>query len=113
MARLASCCAACLLVLANPSIFKGRGGSAPEAKILLPPMACAASSRDGAGPDQCCAMNEAQTQDRIVGGMAGRYAAAVFELARQTSRTGRVAADLAAAPALITRRPHPPRPRRS
>ena len=68
-------------------------------------MACAASSRDGAGPDQCCAMNEAQTQDRIVGGMAGRYAAALFELARETSAIDAVAADLDALAALITQSP--------
>src|SRR5712692_7454538 len=68
-------------------------------------MACAASSRDGAGPAKCCAMNELRTQDRIVGGMAGRYAAALFELARETSAIDAVAADLDALAALIAQSP--------
>ncbi|HEX9323055.1 MAG TPA: F0F1 ATP synthase subunit delta, partial [Xanthobacteraceae bacterium] len=39
-------------------------------------------------------MNQPETQDRIVGGMAGRYATALFELARDTGAIDKVAADL-------------------
>jgi F-type H+-transporting ATPase subunit delta len=46
-------------------------------------------------------MDEAQTQDRIVGGMAGRYATALFELARDERAIDAVAADLDALGALV------------
>jgi len=51
-----------------------------------------------------CAMDE-QTQDRIVGGMAGRYATALFELARDAGTLDSVAADLDALAALIAQSP--------
>ena len=51
-----------------------------------------------------CAMDE-QTQDRIVGGMAGRYATALFELARDAGTLDAVAADLDALAALIAESP--------
>ncbi len=50
-------------------------------------------------------MDELKTQDRIVGGMAGRYASALFELARETSAIDAVAADLDALAALIAQSP--------
>jgi F-type H+-transporting ATPase subunit delta len=50
-------------------------------------------------------MNEARTEDRIVGGMAGRYATALFELARDTATLDEVAADLDALAALIAQNP--------
>jgi F-type H+-transporting ATPase subunit delta len=46
-------------------------------------------------------MDEAQSQDRIVGGMAGRYASALFELAREAGETDKVEADLGTLAALI------------
>jgi F-type H+-transporting ATPase subunit delta len=64
-------------------------------------MACAAPSGTAPGPDQCCAMDELKTQDRIVGGMAGRYASALFDLARDSGAVEVVAADLDALAALI------------
>jgi F-type H+-transporting ATPase subunit delta len=50
-------------------------------------------------------MSELKTQDRIVGGMAGRYASALFELARDTAAIDAVAADLDALAALIAQSP--------
>jgi F-type H+-transporting ATPase subunit delta len=50
-------------------------------------------------------MDEAQSQDRIVGGMAGRYASALFELAREGGAIDAVAADLEALAALIAQSP--------
>jgi len=50
-------------------------------------------------------MNQPETQDRIVGGMAGRYATALFELARDTGAIDKVAADLDALAALIAQSP--------
>jgi len=50
-------------------------------------------------------MDEARTQDRIVGGMAGRYAGALFELARDAGAIDAVAADLDALAALIAQSP--------
>jgi len=47
-----------------------------------------------------CAMDD-ETQDRIVGGMAGRYATALFELACDAGTLDAVAADLDALAALI------------
>jgi F-type H+-transporting ATPase subunit delta len=49
-------------------------------------------------------MNE-HTQDRIVGGMAGRYAIALFELARERGALDEVTADLDALAALIAESP--------
>jgi F-type H+-transporting ATPase subunit delta len=46
-------------------------------------------------------MNEPKAQNRIVGGMAGRYATALFELARDTGTLDEVAADLDALATLI------------
>ena len=46
-------------------------------------------------------MDELKTQDRIVGGMAGRYASALFDLARDSDAVDKVAADLDALAALI------------
>src|SRR5438094_3654112 len=60
---------------------------------------------DDAGPRTCCAMNEPAIQDRIVGGMAGRYATALFELARDADAIDQVAADLEALAALIAQSP--------
>jgi F-type H+-transporting ATPase subunit delta len=50
-------------------------------------------------------MNELKSQDRIVGGMAGRYATALFELARDTGTLDAVAADLDALAALLAQSP--------
>jgi F-type H+-transporting ATPase subunit delta len=50
-------------------------------------------------------MDELKTQDRIVGGMAARYATALFELARDSGAADAVAADLDALAALIAQSP--------
>jgi F-type H+-transporting ATPase subunit delta len=50
-------------------------------------------------------MDEPKTQDRIVGGMAGRYATALFELARESGALDEVTADLDALAALIAESP--------
>jgi F-type H+-transporting ATPase subunit delta len=50
-------------------------------------------------------MNQLKTQNRIVGGMAGRYATALFELARDTGTLDEVAADLDALAALTAQSP--------
>src|SRR5436305_664215 len=80
--------------VSQPFDFHRRGGAAPDAKSCSRQWLAPPAPQDGAGPDQCCAMAEAQTQDRIVGGMAGRYATALFELARDERAMDAVATDL-------------------
>jgi F-type H+-transporting ATPase subunit delta len=49
----------------------------------------------------CCAMPEARTEDRMLGGMAGRYATALFELARDAGAVDKVATELDGLTALL------------
>jgi F-type H+-transporting ATPase subunit delta len=67
-------------------------------------MACAGPGLGTGRAENVCAMTE-QSQDRIVGGVAGRYATALFELARDSGALDEVTADLDALAALITESP--------
>ena len=53
----------------------------------------------------CCAMPEARTENRMLGGMAGRYATALFELARDAGAIDRVATELDTITALLRESP--------
>src|SRR5207248_8701067 len=103
--RVSSCCAAFRAVLAKLLIFQRARRLRARSKNPAPVNALRRALRGRRGAATCCAMNELKSQDRIVGGMAGRYATALFDLARDTGTLDAVAADLDALAALLAQSP--------